>query len=145
MIWSLLVAALPPAYLAGTVLAEIRLAAELVRNGVECPGTVISQRTVSLRRGHHFDVPKVRFTTLAGVIVEGESVGLERNFGNRGPFFADRAEFMNDAEAYLRYSPENPARFLFVRQLDQTRNWWILWFAAPLAIAILLLGLLGRG
>ena len=79
------------------------------------------------------------------MVIEGESQGLERAYGNKGLFFADRADFLNNADAYLCYSPQNPRRFLFVRQLDQTRNWYIFLLTTAVAVTSLFYALFGKG
>ena len=79
------------------------------------------------------------------MVIEGESQGLERVYGNKRLFFADRADFLNNADAYLCYSPRNPKRFLFVRQLDQNRNWHILLLTTAVVIMSLFYALFGKG
>lgn len=144
MIWFSCVFAILPASLVYYTLTEIRLSSELLRNGLECHGLIISQRAINPARGARCTNPKVWFTTVKGVIIEGESVGTERFFSPNGGFFASRMEFFDNADAYLCYDRNDPRQFLFVQQLDQTRNYWLLALASIMSVGMLLAGLFSQ-
>ncbi|MBD2723414.1 DUF3592 domain-containing protein [Hymenobacter armeniacus] len=141
MAWLAVVFACIPGSVAYAVLAEIRLASELSRNGIEQEGVIISQREVARSRSGSYYVPKVRFTTRNGEVVEGESAGLERFLDARHLFFADKVEFFDNDYALLRYDAANPRRFLFIQELDQTKNHWLLVITSLLTVVMVLAGL----
>ena len=143
MVWTLIAVAIIPALSAYSTFAGIRLASALVQRGVEVHGIIINQRTVRPSRGADYVVPRVRFKTLAGEFVEGESASVNRGFVAHGGLFSTKVEFFDNADAYLRYSVEEPGLFLFVHELNQTHRHWQLALTGLLAIGTLLMGLFG--
>ena len=94
---------------------EIRLASTLRREGLECPGIIVSQREVTPSRGTSYLVPRVRFKTVAGEVIEGESTGANWFFSTRGGILSNKVEFFDNSEAYVRYGVRNPNSFLLYR------------------------------
>ena len=138
MIWIYFVFASLPGSLAYYALTEIRLASDLLRNGVECQGIIVSQRTVKPARGAKYNIPKVRFTTVQGEIIEGESAVPDWVFNAYDLPVFTKTEFFDNDDACLRYAVNNPRQFLFFQQLDQTKNYWILMLASLMTIGIIL-------
>ncbi|MBF9223707.1 hypothetical protein I2H31_21565 [Hymenobacter sp. BT662] len=143
MTWLAFLVACLPGSVAYAVFDEIKLASTLLRNGIEQEGVIVSQRKVSRGRNGTYLIPKVRFTTLTGSVIEGESVSTEWFFDTRTMLFADKVEFFDDSYALLRYDANNPKRFLFIQELDQTRSYWALALAGLLTVGMVLVGLLG--
>ena len=75
-------------------------------------------------RRFRFLVPKARFTTAEGVLIEGESIGNEQ-----------KVEFFDGDEAYVLYDASQPAIFLFVQEVSQTKNYLVLAFFSLMTLA----------
>ena len=103
---------------------------KMLRTGIPAQGVIISQRQVERSRGHEtYLVPQVRFQTLQGQLIEGESW---RQDGD--------VEFFDGDEAYLRYDPGQPTDFLFVQQLLPPPYWLLALHLLLLAVAVGIVG-----
>ena len=122
---------------------EIKLVSTLVREGIECPGIIVSQRKVTPGRGASYFVPRVRFKTVMGEVIEGESAGADWLFSTRGGIFSNKVEFFDNSDAYVRYTVHNPNCFLFIQELNQTGNYWLLAATTLMMLGMLLSGLFG--
>jgi len=99
---------------------------KLLRSGIQGQGIIISQRMHEYRR-FKFMVPKVRFVTAEGVLVEGESIGNEH-----------KVEFFDGDEAYVLYDASQPTIFLFVQEVSQTKNYLVLAFFSLMTLAFVM-------
>ena len=122
---------------------EIKQASMLRREGLECSGIIVSQREVTPSRGASYLVPRVRFKTEAGEVIEGESIGASWFFSARGGILSNKVEFFDNSEAYVRYDVRNPNSFLFIQELNQTGSYWMLAMTSLMTLSMVLFGLLG--
>ena len=102
----------------------------LRRTGIQTSGLIISQREVqkSGPRGGSWEtylIPKARYQTLEGIVIEGESKG------------GGKVEFYDDQEAYLLCDADKPTNFLFVQQVNQSLNYFSLLIAVVLLVGMI--------
>ena len=114
-----------------------------MREGLECSGVIISQREVTPSRGASYLVPRVRFKTVLGEVIEGESTGANWLFSTRGGILSNKVEFFDNSEAYVRYNVRDPNSFLFIQELNQTGSYWMLAITSLMTLCMLLSGLFG--
>jgi len=86
---------------------KIRFANKLMRNGVQVQGVIVSQKN-----GGRNTFTKVRFQTSTGTVIEAERISI-----------IGEVEHFDGAEAHLLYDIENPANFLFLEELNQSKNY----------------------
>jgi len=78
-----------------------------MRNGVQVQGVIVSQKN-----GGRNTFTKVRFQTSTGTVIEAERISI-----------IGEVEHFDGAEAHLLYDIENPANFLFLEELNQSKNY----------------------
>ena len=108
-----LIGSLVMGYFAVATLRGIRFANKMEHAGIQTAGLIISQREVQRGGRGNFEtylIPKVRYQTLAGKTLEGESIG------------GGEVEFYDGQEAYLLYDADEPTSFLFVQEINQTQT-----------------------
>src|SRR5947209_1972920 len=110
----IILGAVIPGFFVVQTLQAIMFARKLLRSGISSQGIITAQRKVSYRTSYYL-IPTVKFATAEGTIVEGERRGINHS-----------VEFFDGGVAYVAYDAKKPHDFLFVQELNQTRNYWLL-------------------